>query len=69
MHHHKKRKVSLKGSLDRVLFANELEFPKILVPRIPQNSSNVNVGCAGISKQLYSLCDQSWSTDIPVDTT
>ena len=28
---HKKRKDSLEGSLDRVLFAAELEFPKILV--------------------------------------
>ena len=34
---HKKRKDSLEGSLDRVLFAAELEFPKILVPRLPQH--------------------------------
>ena len=27
-HSHKKRKDSLEGSLDRVLFAAELEFPK-----------------------------------------
>ena len=29
---HKKRKDSLKGSVDRVIFATELELPKILVP-------------------------------------
>ena len=45
---HKKRKDSLESSLDRVLFAAELEFPKILVPRLPQNSSNINIECAGI---------------------
>ena len=33
-------------------------FPKILVPRLPQNSTNINIECAGKSKQLYSLCDQ-----------
>ena len=27
----------------RVLFANELDFPKILVPRLPKNASNVNI--------------------------
>ena len=26
----------------------ELEFPKILVPRLSQNSFNVNIGCPGI---------------------
>ena len=57
-HSHKKRKDSLEGSLDRVLFAAELEFPKILVTRLPQNLSNVNNECAGKSKQLYSSCDQ-----------
>ena len=57
-HSHKKRKDNLEGSLDRVLFAPELDFPKILVPRLPQNSSNVNTERAGKSKQLYSLCDQ-----------
>ena len=55
---HRKRKESLEGSGDRVLFAAELELPKILVPRLPQISSNVNIECAGKSKQLYSLCDQ-----------
>ena len=29
---HKKRKDSLKGSVDRAIFATELELPKILVP-------------------------------------
>ena len=45
IHSHKKRKDSLEGSLDRVLFAAELEFPKILVPRIPQHTSDVNRSC------------------------
>ena len=49
-HSHKKWKNSLEGSLDRALFAAEFEFPKILVPRLPQNSSNVNIECAGKSK-------------------
>ena len=57
-HSHKKWKDSLEGSLDRVLFAAEFEFPKILLPRLPQNSSNVNIEYAEKSKQLYSLCDQ-----------
>ena len=39
---HKKRKDSLEGSLDRVLLAAELEFPKILLPRLSQHSSDVN---------------------------
>ena len=56
-HSHKKRKDSLEGSLDRVLFMAKLEFLKILVPRLPQNTSNVNIECAGKSKQLHSLCD------------
>ena len=36
----------------------ELEFLKILVPRLPQHTSNVNSQCAGKSewsKQQYSL--------------
>ena len=52
------RKDSLKGSLDRVLFAAELDLPKIHVPRFSQNTSNVSIECVGKSKQLYSLCDQ-----------
>ena len=42
--------------MDRVLFATELEIPKILGPRLPQHTSNINMECAGKSKQLYSLC-------------
>ena len=49
-HSHKKQKDSLEGSLDRVLFAAELEFPKILVPRLPQHTLNVNTDYAGISE-------------------
>ena len=58
---HKERKDSLEGCLHRVLFVVELEFPKILVPRLPQNSSKANTECTGKSKQLpsiYTLCDQ-----------
>ena len=40
-------KQSLKGSLDRLVFASELEFRKILVSRLLQHSLNVNTGCAG----------------------
>ena len=40
-HSHKKRKYSLEGSLDQVLLAAKLEFPKILAPRLPpQHTSN-----------------------------
>ena len=45
-HSHKKQKDSLDGSLDRVLFVAELEFPKILVPKLPQHTSDVNIECA-----------------------
>ena len=31
-----------KESLDRVIFAAKLELPKILIPRFPQNTLNVN---------------------------
>ena len=57
-HSHKKWKGSLEGSLDRVLFAAELEFLKIIVPRLPQHTSNVKTECAEKSewsKRLYSL--------------
>ena len=53
-----KQKDSLKGSLDQVLLATELDFLKILVPWLPQHTSNVNPDCAGKSewsKQQYSL--------------
>ena len=49
---------TLEDCLDQVLFADELEFPKILVPRLSQNTLNVNTECARKSKQLFSLCDQ-----------
>ena len=52
---HKKRKNSLEDSLERVLFTAKLEFSKILVPKLPQNSSKKNIECAGKSKQLYSI--------------
>ena len=42
----KKEKDSLHGSLDLILFVAELKFPKILVPRIPQHTSNVNIECS-----------------------
>ena len=50
IHSHKKRKDSLEGSLDRVLLAAELEFPKILAPRLSQNTSDVNIEWAGKSE-------------------
>ena len=51
-HSFKKRKNSLEGSLVRVLFAAELEFPKILVQMLPHNTLNVNIESIGKSKQL-----------------
>ena len=45
-----KRKDSPEGSLDRVLFVAELQFSKILVPRLPQHTSNVNIECPGKSE-------------------
>ena len=51
-HNHKKRKNCLECSLDRVLFAAELEFPKMLVPRLPQLTLNVNTEYAGKSEWL-----------------
>ena len=57
-HSHKKRKGSLEVSLGRVLLSAALGFPKVLVPRLSQHTSDVNIECAGKSewsKQLYSL--------------
>ena len=54
-HSHKKKKGGLQGSLDRVLFAAELEIMKILLLGLPQNTSNVNIECAAKPKQLYSF--------------
>ena len=42
-HSHEKQKDSLKSGLDRVLFVAELEFLKILVSRLAQYTSNVNL--------------------------
>ena len=53
---HKKRKHSLEGSMDRVLFAAGLEFHKILVPRLPQHTSNVNTECARKSEWSKQQC-------------
>ena len=39
-------------------FVAEHELLKILVRRLPQNTSNVNVEYAGKSKELHSLYDQ-----------
>ena len=55
-HSHKKRKYSLEGSLDRVLLAAELGFSKILVPRLPQHTSDVNIECAGKSEWSKQQC-------------
>ena len=57
-HNHKRWKNSLESYLDLVLFANELEFLKILVPRLSQDSWNVNIECVGKSTQRYFLYDQ-----------
>ena len=57
-HSHEKRKDSLEGGMIQVLFAAELVISKIPVPRLPQNTSNVNIKSAGKSKQVCYLCDQ-----------
>ena len=57
-HSYKKRKDSLEGSLVRVLFAAELEFPKILIPRLPQNTSAVNIKVPENQNSCNYLCDQ-----------
>ena len=49
-HSHKKQKDSLEGILDRVLLVAELEFPKIIVPRVSQHTSDVNIECGGKSE-------------------
>ena len=56
IHNEMKRKDSLVGSLDRVLPAAELEFPKILVPRLPQHKSDVNIECARKSEWSKQQC-------------
>ena len=52
MHSHKKQKDTLKSSLVRVLFAAAIDFAKILILRLPQNTSNVNIESSGKSKTL-----------------
>ena len=46
---------SLEISPDWVLFAAELEFPKILVPRLPQYKLEM---CRKLRTTLFFLCDQ-----------
>ena len=62
LHSHKKRKDSLECSLDRVLLAAELELTKILIPRLPQHTSNVNIENTGKSEwsktTVFFMCDQ-----------
>ena len=52
MHSYKKWENSLKVSQDGALLAAEL------VPRLPQNTSNINIEYVRKIKQLYSLYDQ-----------
>ena len=62
-HSHEKR--SLESSLDRVLFATESEFPKILVPRLLLNSSNCKHWmCQKTKRTVFFIWSISWSTDI-----
>ena len=67
-HSHKKRKDSLEGNLDRVLLAAELEFPKILVPRLPQHTSDVNIECAGNSEWSKNSVLYMWPDFLSTDT-
>ena len=46
--HHNQRD-NMEGSLLLVLFVAELDFPKILVPRLPHDTSNVNIESSGKS--------------------
>ena len=62
-HSHKKRKDRLEGSLDQILLAAELEFPKILGPRLPQQTSNVNNEYARRSEWFSLHVNSFWSTD------
>ena len=54
----KKRNYSLEDSLVPVLYAVEIELPKIIKPRLPQNTSNLNIEITGKSKKLYCSCHQ-----------
>ena len=51
-HGHQKHKDSLEGNLIPVLFGAELEFSKILVSRLPQYISNVNIESTKRLKQM-----------------
>ena len=59
-HSHKKRRDSLEGNLDPIIFAAEfqLEFSKMLVPRLPQHTSNVHIEYGRTPKDFHSFCDQ-----------
>ena len=46
---HQNQRDNLEGSLVLVLFVAELDFPKTLVPRLPQDTSNVNIESSGKS--------------------
>ena len=65
IHSHKKRKDSLEGSLVRVLFAAELEFPKILV----YQTTSEYIKCKHwqywkIKTTALFIWQTSWSPDI-----
>ena len=66
-HSHKKRKDGLEGSLDRVWSTAELEFPKILVRRLPQHTWDVNIKYAGSlewsNNGIIYMGPAYWSTD------
>ena len=57
-HNHKKWTDSREGGHDRVVFAAKLDFPKALVPWLPENTLNVSIDSVGKSEQLYFVCDQ-----------
>ena len=52
---HHNRRDNLEGSLVRVLFEAELDFPKIVVPRLPRNTSNVMIESSGKSTKTASF--------------
>ena len=55
--------LNLAGLCDIIIVIRNGRYPKILVLRLPQHTSNVNTECAGKLKQLYSLCDlEHWYT-------
>lgn len=52
-HNHKKLKDNLEGSQIQVLFVADLELLMIVLPRLPKNSSKVNIEGTKKGKQLY----------------